>query len=316
MGCPNEDKFEKNGICCDRCPAGQHVVEDCTATEKTKCEDCRHGRFTTGKNSVPKCFKCSACSRDNHKEKVKDCTAKTDTVCGCILGYYCSNENCEHCQPVKRCDKGLGVEIKATRTNNTSCAPCREGTYSNVTDFSSPCQEHIRCEVFGRELLTPGTPTTDAICGDFKTYCPWIIPTGLWSGFLLTVLIVFCLVCWRAKRRSFRAVKSSPSVHVTLLDVVPAAPIGPLELPLKSTELNDICQESYPLKDCKLSLFNPDDNEICCSTQDSMDSSFPITPLKASVSFVETKQTNGSPGHCTGFFRTHSEPQEDEWCGT
>ncbi|CAK6966227.1 tumor necrosis factor receptor superfamily member 5 [Scomber scombrus] len=315
MGC-QKDMFTKNGRCCDHCPAGKYVVEDCTATQKTKCDDCRHGHFTDEKNYIFNCRICKECSRDTNKVKVKDCTATEDTVCGCFSGYYCSSDDCDHCLPVKHCDQGSGVEVKATGRNDTRCAPCGKGHYSNVTDSSSPCQAHTRCEDFGRELKTPGTSTTNAICGDFKTYCPWIIPTGLWSGFLLTVLIVFCLICLRAKRRSFRAVKSSPSVRVTLLDMVSAASTGPLELPLKSTELNDNCQESYAVKDCKLSLFNPDDNEICCSTQNSMDSSFPITPLKASVSFVESNQTNGSPGHCTGFFRTHSEPQEDEWCGT
>ena len=60
-----------------------------------------------------------------------------------------------------------------------------------------------------------------------------------------------------------------------------------------------------------------DETVVICGTQDSVDSvdsSRPITPLKVSVSFAESNHTNG---YRTGnFLRTHSEPQEDEYCGT
>lgn len=60
-----------------------------------------------------------------------------------------------------------------------------------------------------------------------------------------------------------------------------------------------------------------DHNMINGSTQDSLKSCIPITPLKASVSFAESGHGKESTEYCTSnFLRSYSEPQEDEWCGT
>ncbi|KAG7216989.1 hypothetical protein INR49_001643 [Caranx melampygus] len=208
---------------------------------------------------------------------------------------YCKSEDQYH-KDGKCCDRCPA----ANRTTDAACAPCQGSTYSNVTDYHSPCKPHTKCEELGRALEKAGTSETDAVCGDVLTRCSWMLPAGLWSGLVLTALILFAVViCRRAKRRSYNAGRTS--VPVTLTEVVPAPLPIALELPLPSTELNGHCQES-----CKLPLFTPDENLVNCS----MDSSLPITPFKASVSFVESSHTNGS------FLRTYSEPQEDEWCGT
>lgn len=107
------------------------------------------------------------------------------------------------------------------------------------------------------------------------------------------------------------------SVAVSLVEMVPAAPVTQLELSLPFTERNGHCQESCDVEDCKLPLFNPDDNAVSCDSQERVDSSLPITRLKASVSFTKSNHINGSAGYCTGnFLRTYSEPQEDEYCET
>ncbi|XP_038567059.1 tumor necrosis factor receptor superfamily member 5 [Micropterus salmoides] len=314
MNCTKEQFNSKDGRCCDQCHAGSYMVAECSGTTKTKCAECGRKGYTATKNHLSNCRQCKICSPTNNQRTVKDCTTKEDTVCECVTGFYCSNVDCDHCLQVKDCPMGEGVKMKATRTNNTVCALCIEGTYSNVTDFNSPCQTHTRCEDIGRVLKTPGTRTSDAICGNFKSHCHWMLPASLWSGLVLTALIVFGLICWRAKRKSDKAARSSPPV--TFINLVPAAPVSPLKLPLPPTELNGYCQESCTVDGCDLPIFNPDDNVVSC-TQDSVDSCLPITPLKASVSFAESNHINGSAGYSTSnFLRTYSEPQEDEWCGT
>ncbi|XP_034553207.1 tumor necrosis factor receptor superfamily member 5 [Notolabrus celidotus] len=315
MSCLSEDKYvTKDDRCCDRCPSGWYIRGECDGTKKTECAECVRGFFTETKNHWFKCLSCKDCSTKNQR-KVKDCTAQEDTVCGCEPGFFCINQSCDHCQRVKHCPLGQGVKVQATRTNNTICAVCEEGTFNNVTDFHSPCKTHTRCGDLGRVLKTPGTPTADAICGDCKTYCHWIIPASLWSGLVLTALVLFGLYCWRRQRKSSRA--ASLIVPVTLTDKVPVEPVCLLELPLQSKKQNGHCIESCMEEDYKFPLFTPDDNAVSYITEDSVDSSHPITPLKVSVSFAESSQQNGSAGFCTGnFLRTHSEPQEDEWCGT
>uniref|UniRef100_A0A8C7Y9E4 TNFR-Cys domain-containing protein n=1 Tax=Oryzias sinensis TaxID=183150 RepID=A0A8C7Y9E4_9TELE len=104
-----------------------------------------------------------------HLKEESGCTASRDTVCVCETGYYCSNPDCDHCRSVTSCSQGTGVKVSATRSNDTICQTCEKGTFSNVTDFSSPCKAHTRCEDIGRQLLTPGTKERDAVCGELRT---------------------------------------------------------------------------------------------------------------------------------------------------
>ncbi|XP_039973541.1 tumor necrosis factor receptor superfamily member 5 [Xiphias gladius] len=311
MTCQSEDMYSENGLCCDRCPAGTYMQAHCDGTKATKCGKCGHGFYTATNNHLNKCQVCSECSSHNNQRRVKDCTPTENTVCECITGYYCSNDQCDHCQRVSQCPPGKGVKVLATRTNDTICAPCEEGTYSNVKDFLSQCKTHTSCEDLGRALKTPGTEQMDTICGDLLPRCSWILPACLWSGLVLTALVLFAVViCRRAKRRSYSA--ASSGVPVTLVEMVPAALATSMDLPITSTELNGHCQESCTVENCKLPIFNPDDNLVIRSMNSS-----PITRLKASVSFAESTHNNGRAGHCTSnFLRSYSEPQEDEWCGT
>lgn len=306
--------YSKDGRCCRRCPAGMHVQADCDGTKETQCDKCAHGFYTATKNHLTSCQLCKECSSDNNQRKAKECTATANTVCECESGFYCSNDLCDHCQPVTDCLVGEGVKVPATRTNDTVCAPCEEGTYSNVTDFLSPCKTHTRCDDLGREVRILGTRTTNAVCSDILPRCSWMLPAGLWSGLVLSALVLLAVVvCWRAKRKSCGAARSS--VPATLVEMFPTALVTSRDLPLPLTERNGHYQETCAVDDCKLPIFNMDDDDnlvSCC-----MDSSLPITPLKASVSFAESNHNTGNTGHRTGnFLRTYSEPQEDEWCGT
>ncbi|XP_034001567.1 tumor necrosis factor receptor superfamily member 5 isoform X1 [Trematomus bernacchii] len=320
INCTDGEHLGKNGKCCDRCPAGQYKRTDCDSNKKTICAQCASGYYTATINYLPKCRKCMDCSEVNNHVRVKECTTQNDAVCGCMSSFYCTEEKCEHCKPATRCALGSGVRVQATHPNDTICAPCEVRTYSNKSDFSA-CLPHTRCENLGREYKTSGTRKTDAICGDFISHCHWMLPASLWSGLVLTALILFCLVCWRGKRKSYKPEKKEKaflkppfkttgdgSISISLMEMFPAAPF---------TQLQPLPQNGHCQENSKLPLFNPEeDYEISCSTQDSVNSYHPITPLKASVSFAESTHTNGSAGYCTGILRTVSEPQEDEWCGT
>ncbi|CAN9513726.1 unnamed protein product [Ophioblennius macclurei] len=308
MNCTSEDKYKStDGTCCDRCPAGEYLQADCTATEPTSCAKCGRGNFMDIKNYFYRCHSCKECSPNEKQSKFSDCTATKNTVCQCQEGFYCSNDDCDHCELVTQCRPGEGVLIRATRTSNTVCAPCRGGTFSNVTDFLSPCRAHTRCEDYGRELESEGTPTKDAVCGNFKFYCPWMLPAGLWSGLVLTVIVILVvLVFWKVKRKSYRmTVNSSPAV----VEIIPAPPLTLPRLPSH-------CQESCKTEECKLSIYSPDDTSVSCAMQDSSHISLIKTPLKTSVSFDEPNHHFNGSANYSNLLRLCSEPQEDEWCGT
>ncbi|KAM9724045.1 tumor necrosis factor receptor superfamily member 5 isoform 2-T2 [Menidia menidia] len=304
MACEDKNKYKgSDGTCCERCPAGKYVKAKCNATQATQCEECPRGYFTATTNHLNECKRCKDCISRNQLKKVQDCTSVTDTVCECSEGYFCSSDECEHCQSATFCKPGFGVKQKAVHTNDTICAKCEEGTYSNVTDFSSACVAHTRCEDFGGVVATPGTSTADAICRPIK--CSWMLPAGLWSGLVLSILIVAVFILWRAKRRSHRC-----TIPVTLKDDAPPLPVTP-------PEPSSHCQESGNGDECKLPLFITDDALIILSMKDRLDHNPPITERTASVSFTESSLIKDSTGHNTGnFVRLCSEPQEDEWSGT
>ncbi|XP_061573073.1 tumor necrosis factor receptor superfamily member 5 [Cololabis saira] len=309
MTCTNEKKhWSKDGVLCECCPAGKYVQADCTTTERTKCDECRRGYYTETKNYLTKCNVCKMCSSSNKQRKVADCTAVKDTVCECENGFYCSTDDCDHCLRVNDCPPGEGVLAQATRTNDTICAQCENRTYSNVTDSFSPCKAFTRCEDYGKRLKTAGTSTTDAICENLTPPCPWLLPACLWSGLVLTILIVAAVLFWKARRRSYK--RSYKTANHNGPDI-PAPAVTP------PPELSSHCQETCTTDECKLPLFSPDDLPVICRTPDSFDSTIPIPPLKSSVSFVESSLNSEITKHCTSnLLRSFSEPQEDEWCGT
>ncbi|XP_077384293.1 tumor necrosis factor receptor superfamily member 5 [Festucalex cinctus] len=298
--CPADEKYvSKAGRCCDRCPAGSFVRADCDHAGKTQCDVCGHGRYTATTNHLNRCHWCRSCSRSNHQITDEECAADKDRVCKCALGFFCSGDPCEHCTPATSCAPGSGVKVQTSGTNDTICAPCAKGTYSNVSDSYSACQTHTRCEDLGRVLKTAGTATTDAICGDFKSGCPWILPAGLWLGFVLTVLVVLGLMCWRAKRKLCKTGRSN-----VLVPEARTIAEGLLQTSLRAHKTFDECHKRDMTKACRRTLLDMDESAIICSTEHNGD--LPLT-LK-----TDSDQRNGTEAD----HRSLSEPQENEWCGT
>lgn len=301
-------QFESGDRCCQRCNAGEYMKTECDGTKETECAKCECGFYTDSPNHVDKCHPCKQCLPSHKKQTLNQCTTKANTVCKCVSGYYCNNAECEHCLPVTRCQVGEGVKTPGNGTTNVICAPCGKGTFSNVTDYESPCKPHTRCEDYGGVLKIPGDNKSDAVCGNFKSDCHWMLPAGLWAGLVLTAIVIALIfILWRKKCKTYRAARSS--ICVTPVAVVPIPDVMPREQP-------SYCQETCIMSDCKLPIFNEDDPLVISCTEDTLNTSHPITPLKASVSFVESSNTNGNAGYCNNFFRSQSEPQEDEYCGT
>ncbi|XP_061633477.1 tumor necrosis factor receptor superfamily member 5 [Phyllopteryx taeniolatus] len=298
--CTAEDMYlSKAGRCCDRCPPGSFVRADCDHARKTHCDNCGRGLYTATRNHLTRCRVCKSCSASNNQMTEKACAANRDTVCKCALGFFCNGDPCDHCMRATSCPLGSGVKVQTSRANDTICAPCVNGTYSNVSDSHSACQTHTRCEDLGRVLKTAGTSTTDANCGEFKSGCPWILPAGLWLGFVLTVLIilvVLALMFWMAKRKSHKMARSNipPYEARTITESL-------LKPPPQTHKTLDQCQNSDGTEACPFTLLNLDESPVI-----SMD--LPLALM-----------TNNPSDHHNGtqvYHRCHSEPQEDEWCGT
>uniref|UniRef100_A0A667X2X7 TNFR-Cys domain-containing protein n=1 Tax=Myripristis murdjan TaxID=586833 RepID=A0A667X2X7_9TELE len=182
--------------CCDRCPAGKYIRSECDGTKKTECNDCVWGYYTATSNSLFHCKGCRVCHSINNHKTLTECTATKNTQCECLPGFYCNEPDCELCRAVTICPEGKGVKVKASRTNDTICAVCENGTYSNVSDFHSPCLSHTR----SAHTSTNITFKTKGLGAS----CPWILPASLWAGMVLMSLILLGILCWRAKRKCYK----------------------------------------------------------------------------------------------------------------
>ncbi|XP_057690114.1 tumor necrosis factor receptor superfamily member 5 isoform X1 [Corythoichthys intestinalis] len=301
LKCNVEDMYRSQaGKCCNRCPPGSFVAADCDHNNKTWCEVCRQGLYTATKNHLRQCRVCRSCSASNNQITQKECAPNKDTVCKCASGYFCSGDTCDHCMLGTSCPLGSGVKVEPSGANDTICTPCVNGTYSNVSDSYSACQTHTRCEDLGRVLRTAGTSTSDAICGEFKSGCPWILPAGLWLGFVLTLLIVLLLMCWMTKRKSHKMSRSNAAIHD-----VRNTPEGLPEPPPPTPKIFDQDQKSDFTQACQFTLLNMDKCAEICSRDHNED-------LPLALKTNSWDHHNGTEA----YHRSHSEPQEDEWCGT
>ncbi|XP_019724583.1 tumor necrosis factor receptor superfamily member 5 isoform X1 [Hippocampus comes] len=302
--CNAEKYLSRAGRCCDRCPAGSFVRADCDRAAETRCDACGRGLYTATRNHLTRCRVCKSCSASNNQMTAEACAADKDTVCKCVSGFFCSGDPCDHCMPATSCPLGSGVKVQSRPSinlsggaNDTICTPCGNGTYSNVSDSHSACQSHTRCEDLGRVLKTAGTSTADAICGDFKTDCPWILPAGLWLGFVLTILVVLGLMSWKAKCKSIKTARTNVAI--------PEERTITESLVKPSMQTHKTFDQSEMTKACQFTLLDLDESAIICRTEHNRD--LPLT-LQSNSS----DQRNGTDA----YHRSHLEPQENEWCGT
>lgn len=69
---------------------------------------------------------------------------------------------CVQCPPGQQPSKAC-AEVRSP-SEEVSCQSCPAGTFSDAFD-SELCRPHLSCELIGRDLATPGTVTSDAVCG-------------------------------------------------------------------------------------------------------------------------------------------------------
>ncbi|XP_069506710.1 uncharacterized protein [Ambystoma mexicanum] len=175
--------------CCRRCPAGTYKRADCSsAADDTICDPCGQREYMDHENYMLKCRPCSFCD-DSHHEVVANCTATHDTQCACSKGFTCREppdhkSTCD-CIKIQACGPGQGVLKKATPFVDTVCQSCPNGTYSDVTDTTSPCLNRTQLPPVGLGTASPGTTATGS------SAVVWSLAVGLPVAIIIIILIVF-----------------------------------------------------------------------------------------------------------------------------
>ncbi|XP_061693872.1 tumor necrosis factor receptor superfamily member 6 [Syngnathoides biaculeatus] len=118
--------YQHGESACCLCAIGQHLTDHCPAgsPEKTQCDLCESGTYSSHPNHNSNCQRCTSCSHPNTNLEVETpCTVARDTKCRCKAHHYCISANeqvCKLCSPCAECGM-YGIKVACTATNDTVC---------------------------------------------------------------------------------------------------------------------------------------------------------------------------------------------------
>ncbi|ROL48993.1 Tumor necrosis factor receptor superfamily member 14 [Anabarilius grahami] len=176
-GCAHAE-YEIDGQCCPMCAPGNRVLWHCTEYTSTTCVPCPELTYIDEPSGFTKCFTCTVCDDGRGLRVNKACTRSSDTVCGPLKGFYCTERNkgscrfavkhseCSPGQYIKQAEQGLRVNRTCTRSIDTVCEPL-EGFYCFEQNKGS-CRfavKHSECDP-GQYIRQAGTTFTDTDCGN------------------------------------------------------------------------------------------------------------------------------------------------------
>ncbi|ELR55106.1 Tumor necrosis factor receptor superfamily member 5 [Bos mutus] len=184
-----EKQYPVNSLCCDLCPPGQKLVNDCTEVSKTECQSCGKGEFLSTWNREKYCHEHRYCNPNLGLRIQSEGTLNTDTTCVCVEGQHCTSHTCESCTPHSLCLPGFGVKQIATGLLDTVCEPCPLGFFSNVSSAFEKCHRWTSCERKGLVEQHVGTNKTDVVCG-FQSRMRTLVVIPVTMGVLFAVLLV------------------------------------------------------------------------------------------------------------------------------
>ncbi|XP_058498766.1 tumor necrosis factor receptor superfamily member 9a [Solea solea] len=173
-------------VCCDACHPGNRLIKACGPNATDLCKPCEPGTFSTDRlnNVCPTCKQCVGA-----QVLVKECTATTDTKCGCEEGLTCGNKDCSFC--VRKCKKGYEP------TADRSCRPCPDGTFNDKPN--EKCKPwKTKCQHPGEHIVAEGDTIKDIQCANSTVSLVHNKPPSepVWPYLVVFVLIGLALVAF------------------------------------------------------------------------------------------------------------------------
>ncbi|XP_015334510.1 tumor necrosis factor receptor superfamily member 5 isoform X1 [Marmota monax] len=232
-----ENQYLLNNQCCNKCPPGEKLVNDCAQLTETQCLPCSKGEFSDTWNRDRRCHEHRYCDPNLGLRVEREGSTETDTLCACEQGRHCTSGTCESCALHTSCGPGLGVKQLGTGTSDTICEPCPVGFFSNVSSAFEKCHPWTSCETKDLVEHQPGTNVTDAICGfQSRTRALVVIPI---VGVLLLAIFLVSLyirespgkVLKKPKDKAvhFPKAQGQDPVEIIFLDDVAPSPAAPVQ---------------------------------------------------------------------------------------
>ncbi|XP_061293792.1 tumor necrosis factor receptor superfamily member 5 isoform X3 [Bos javanicus] len=223
-----EKQYPVNSLCCDLCPPGQKLVNDCTEVSKTECQSCGKGEFLSTWNREKYCHEHRYCNPNLGLRIQSEGTLNTDTTCVCVEGQHCTSHTCESCTPHSLCLPGFGVKQIATGLLDTVCEPCPLGFFSNVSSAFEKCHRWTSCERKGLVEQHVGTNKTDVVCG-FQSRMRTLVVIPITMGVLFAVLLVSA--CISESPGNITKKRQAKALHPTAERQDPVETIDPEDFP-------------------------------------------------------------------------------------
>ncbi|XP_065098602.1 tumor necrosis factor receptor superfamily member 14-like isoform X2 [Paramisgurnus dabryanus] len=180
---------------------GKRVLMHCDEFTSITCIPCIKDTYTDSSNGLSKCLQCSVCDLSNGLKVKKECTVTSDTVCEPLPGHYCKEvkrKNCLNARKHRTCSPGQYINQTGTEFQNTECADCPAGSYSDGT----LCQLHTNCDSLGKITIKPGTEKDDAKCSDNGP--SYILPLSLTLCGVTLLCVLAVIVITVKKKNSYR----------------------------------------------------------------------------------------------------------------
>ncbi|XP_071490843.1 tumor necrosis factor receptor superfamily member 16-like [Diadema antillarum] len=169
-------RFTSTGACCEECPPGFRVHQQCTEKNSTNtiCTMCEPElTFSDVASHMETCKPCTRCT--HNQKQVSACNIMQDAVCECDQDYFKSSGGVFPCSQCNICPPGFGAAVPCSPTQNSVCEKCENGTFSDEISTRGRCKQ---CTVCGEKssVLKPCTRFSDTVCSDVgvppSTYKP------------------------------------------------------------------------------------------------------------------------------------------------
>ncbi len=167
----------ENAAACEAwtvCAAGAFEMASPSASADRVCAACPAESFSDTENQTD-CVGWSSCTAGTYELEAP--TTSADRVCAdCESGTFTDGENATECVSHSVCLPGT-YAVEGDTTVDTDCQPCADGTWDDDLDPMTAC---VPWSCAPDSQLSPGTPTTDAVC--LRGWTVMLSPVGPYSS--------------------------------------------------------------------------------------------------------------------------------------
>ncbi|KAM7421058.1 hypothetical protein PAMA_015304 [Pampus argenteus] len=161
--CPRGDYLTEREICCNKCPPGFKLLNECQAQgQRSTCAPCPNGQYMDEMNYFSNCLRCKRCKKLKNEIEVLKCEPSKNTICRCEDGYYkvkidSVTTDCNKCS---KCGPDEKEKQACTPEKNTVCE-CKENYYRLnskcvlCTNCTPQCKHHCPEPSNGNTAPTP-----------------------------------------------------------------------------------------------------------------------------------------------------------------